>query len=113
MEESKINAIMNIGKGEQIAGMWISKHVTGTGFYKLLAKQKTDGTCEWIHFIQRDNGTKDSFYTGETKNLDELKTVLEVINKVLAKTFGKDIHMTEGNPEVYTTDGIKAGKEIN
>ena len=113
MESNKIQAIMNVGKGEQIAGMWISKHIPGTGYYKLLAKEKKDGTCEWVHFIQRDDGTKEKFYTGETKNSEELKLVLEVMNGVLAKTFGKDVQMGEGNPNIYSTDGIKAGKEIN
>ena len=113
MEKEKIPAIMNIEKGEQIAGMWISKHISGTGYYKLLAKEKKDGTCEWVHFVQRDDGIKENFYTGKTKDTNELKLVLQVMNSVLAKTFGNEIQMGEGNPDVYTTDGIKAGKEIN
>jgi hypothetical protein len=113
MEKEKIQAIMNVGKDEQIAGMWISKHIAGTGYYKLLAKEKNDGTCEWVHFIQRDNGNKEKLYSGDTKNSEELKLVLQAINAVLAKTFGSEIQLGEGNPNIYTTDGIKAGKEIN
>lgn len=82
-------------------------------FINFLQKKKKDGTCEWVHFIQRDNGTKEKFYTGETKNSEELKLVLEVMNGVLAKTFGKETQMGEGNPNIYSTDGIKAIKEIN
>ena len=113
MEREKIQAMMNVGKDEQIAGMWMSKHIPGTGYYKLIAKEKKDGKCDWVHFIQRDNGIKEKCYSGETKNTEELKLVLEVMNSVLAKTFGKEVQMGEGNPDIYTTDGIKADKSIN
>lgn len=65
------------------------------------------------HFIQRDDGSKEKLYSGNTNNSEELKLVLQAMNSVLTKTFGDDVKMGEGNPDIYTTDGTKAGKEIN
>jgi len=61
MEKEKIQAMMNVGKDEQIAGMWISKHIPGTGYYKLLAKEKKDGTCEWVILFREMMAVKKNF----------------------------------------------------
>lgn len=58
-----IQALMSVSKGEKIAGMWTTPTIPGIGFYKLLAKRCADGTCEWVHFVQRPNGDKDKVYT--------------------------------------------------
>ena len=39
-KENQIKAVMNIEKGEEIIGAWITPKIPEIGFYKLLAKQK-------------------------------------------------------------------------
>ena len=38
-------AVMNVDKGEEIAGMWVTKNVPQIGIYKLLAKKKK---AQWM-----------------------------------------------------------------
>lgn len=52
-------AVMNLAEGEEILTGLATPHIPQVGVYKLLAKKKTDGTIEWAHFVQRDNGLKD------------------------------------------------------
>jgi len=51
-------SIMNIDKGEEIAGMWVTPDIPGTGIYKLPAKKNKVNKYEWAHFVQKDNGIK-------------------------------------------------------
>ena len=51
-----VQALMSVEKGEEIAGTWTTPVVPEIGFYKLLAKRRTDGVCEWVHFVQRADG---------------------------------------------------------
>lgn len=106
-------AVMNIDAGEKIAGMWITPLIPGTGFYKLLAKKKKDGTFEWVQLIQRENGEKKIIFRGETKTKKELEKVQALSSKTLQKTFGEGIKFTDAKYDAYTLDGTKADSEIN
>ncbi len=56
--------LMNIGKDEEIFAGRVSPHIPEVGVYKILAKKKADGTIEWAHFVQRDDGSKDRVMRG-------------------------------------------------
>jgi len=45
----KTQAVMNVAEGETIAGMWVAPRIPEIGVYKLAAKQRKDGICEWVH----------------------------------------------------------------
>jgi len=107
--ELPFQPILTVDKGEQVAGMWITPFVPGVGYFKLLAKKKENGKCEWVHFIQRVDGTKDSFHRGEVETENDLEKVTETINKVLAQIFGENIKLENGEPEIYSLDGEKLG----
>lgn len=96
---------MKVNEGEEIVGAWVTPPIAGLGFYKLLAKKKKDGSCEWAHFIQRDNGNKEHILRGETKNEAELKTVLEMMNRQLRKLFGAPIMLIPADADVYSLGG--------
>lgn len=113
MKDRKQFAVMNIDDGEKIAGMWITPLIPGVGFYKLLAKQKKDGTYEWAQIIQRVTGEKELVFRGETKTRKELKKVLTLSNTVLQKTFGSEIKLSEAAYDTYMVDGTKAESNIN
>jgi len=104
-KKKQIQAIMHINKGEEIAGVWVTPPIPGTGFYKFMAKKKRDGTYEWAHFIQRDNGEKDRILRGSTKNEEELQLVLEIATRNLRKTFGVHIALVPAETDVYSLDG--------
>jgi hypothetical protein len=98
-------AIMNLCKGEEIAAIMMSGQIPGTGHYKLLAKKRIDGRFEWAHFVQRANGYKEKMYKGEVESEDELKILIDIMNKHLIKIFGPNAEMKPGKPSFYTLDG--------
>ncbi len=100
-------AVMNVDKGEEIAGAWVTPHVPQIGIYKLLAKKKADGTCEWAHFVQRDNGLKEKVYRGTVENEGRLKDVLTALNNALRTAYGPNIQLQTADADVYTLDGKK------
>jgi DNA-binding PadR family transcriptional regulator len=100
-------AVMNVDKGEEIAGAWVTPHVPQIGIYKLLAKKKKDGACEWAHFVQRDNGLKEKVYRGTVENAERLKDVVAAINSALRTTYGPNIQLQVADADVYTLDGKK------
>jgi len=102
-------AIMNLCKGEEIAAMMMSAQIPGTGHYKLLAKKRVDGKFEWAHFVQRTNGYKEKMYKGEVETEDELKILIDIMNKTLVRIFGPNAEMKPGKPSFYSLDG----KELN
>jgi hypothetical protein len=104
----KIQAILNIDEGEEIASACASPHIPGTGMYKFLAKKKKDGTFEWAHFVQRDNGLKEKIYRGETQTRQQLNLVLEIMNRNLKRIF--KVEMRPADYDVYSLDGKKAPK---
>jgi hypothetical protein len=101
-------AVMNVEKGEEIAGMWVTPHVPEIGIYKLLAKKKKNGACEWAHFVQRDSGLKDNVYRGTVENEGRLNDVVEAINAALRKAYGPHIQLKAADADLYTLDGKKA-----
>ncbi len=106
-----LQAVMEIKKGEQIIGAWITPQIPGVGFYKLLAKRRADGICEWVHFIQRIDGTKDKFYSGEAVSEKQIEEVVAICNNNLTKIYGKECRLRLGNPNVYSLDGNNMGND--
>jgi len=96
---------MHVEHGEEIAGMWVSPHVPGIGVYKLMAKKQQDGTCEWVHFQQREDGTKKVLFRGNVESVERLKDVLDTTNKTLARIYG--VSMLVAEFDTYTLDGEK------
>lgn len=103
----KPQAVMGVDEGEEIAGAWVTPHVPQIGIYKLLAKKKADGTCEWAHFVQRDNGLKEKVYRGTVENEERLKDVVAAINSALHTAYGPGIQLQVADADVYTLDGKK------
>lgn len=102
----QIQAIMNIDEGEEIASACASPHIPKTGIYKFLAKKKKDGTFEWAHFVQRDNGMKENIYRGHVETRQQLDLVLDIMNRNLKKIF--KVEMRAADYDVYSLDGKKA-----
>ncbi|HEX2696169.1 MAG TPA: hypothetical protein VHM28_00580 [Anaerolineales bacterium] len=102
----QVQAIMNIDEGEEVASACASPHVPETGIYKFLAKRKKDGTFEWAHFVQRDNGMKENIYRGQAETRQQLNQVLEIMNYNLKRVFG--VEMRSADYDVYSLDGKKA-----
>jgi hypothetical protein len=104
-------AVMKIEKGEEIFGGWATPHIPQVGIYKLLAKKKVDGTIEWAHFVQRDNGLKERVMRGTVKTSDELDIVRDTANNNLRKIFG--VAMQAAEYDVSTLDGKKASDTMH
>ena len=100
-------AIMSVDDGEEIAGAWVTPHLPQIGIYKLLAKKKKDGACEWAHFVQRDNGAKEKVYRGTVENVGRLTDVVATINKALRTAYGPNVQLQKADADVYTLDGKK------
>jgi hypothetical protein len=105
MSDLSKSAVMNIEKGEEIAGGWATIHIPEIGIYKLIAKKKRDGSFEWAHFVQRDNGARENVYRGTAKTRHELDSALLAINNALRKTYG--ITLLPSDYNMYTLDGQK------
>mgnify|MGYP001592736932 CR=1 FL=1 len=112
-KEPKVQAIMNIGDGEEIAGMWVTPHIEETGIYKLLAKKRKDGKYEWAHFIQRDNGIKEGVFTGVADSKEQLLLVHSLMNQQLSKIFNEHIVLKQADYDMYTVDGVKRDNSVN
>jgi hypothetical protein len=104
--KSKVQAMLHVDEGEEIASACASPHIRGVGVYKFLAKRKADSTFEWAHFVQRDSGQKEKIYRGETETRDQLDEVLAIMNRNLKKVFKVEMHPADYNP--YSLDGKKA-----
>ncbi|MCX7669343.1 MAG: hypothetical protein N2439_04655 [Anaerolineae bacterium] len=98
--------IMEIGAGEELVGVWTSPVVPGVGFYKLLAKRRADGRCEWVHFTQRADGRKDKFYRGEVENVEHLADVVAAINQALAMAYGPAVRLVPAEADIFGVDGV-------
>ena len=106
-------AVMHVDKGEEIVIGLVSGNIPGSGRYKFLAKKNKAGIYEWAHFIERDSGLKEKVYRGEVKTKEELKTVLEIMNRNLIKIFGANAEMKEGIPEFRSLMGNKFDDTVN
>ena len=98
-------AVMTIDDGEEILPSYVTPHIPQIGIYKLLAKKRKDGKCEWAHFVQRDDGRKENVYRGEVENEAQLADVVDGINAALRKTFGPAISLHHADSDMYTLDG--------
>lgn len=105
--------LLSIDKDEEIIYALVSSYISGTGYYKLLAKQKADKTFEWVHFKERVNGDKEAVYRGNTATKEELETVLEIMNRNLTNTFGHHAEMKQGEFKVTTLPNNSGDKNIN
>lgn len=98
-------AVMNIAKGEEILAGRATPPIPQVGIYKLLAKKKADGTIEWAHFVERDNGLKEKVMRGTVNTLDEFDIVIDAVNNNLRRVFG--VTMQAAGYDVRTLDGKK------
>ena len=112
-KEAKQRAIMTLDEGEDIVGMWVTPLIPETGFYKLIAKQKTDGTIEWAPLLQREDGTKELMFRGTVKSKKELNKVLDASNSNLQRIFGASIKLNVAEAEFRTLDGQKFDDTVN
>ena len=99
-------AVMSIEKGEELFGGWATPSIPQVGIYKLLAKKKADGTIEWVHFVQRDNGLKEKVMRGTVNTVDEFAFVNATVNNNMRRIFG--VAMQAAGYDVRTLDGKKA-----
>ena len=96
-------AVMNVDKGEEVAGMWATPDIPQTGVYKLVAKKRKDGKIEWAHFIHRPDGTRKVVVRGEVESKARLAEVLDAANKHLQGIFG--VTMSAADVSMKTLDG--------
>jgi hypothetical protein len=113
MKDLREHAVMNIDEGEEIAGMWITPLIPGTGQYNLLARKKKDGIFEWAQLIQRESGEKQLIFRGSVKTKKELEQVLILSNNMLHKIFGDKINLEKANYNTYTVGGSKGDSTIH
>ena len=104
-----VQALMAVEKGEEIAGTWTTPVVPEIGFYKLLAKRRADGTCEWVHFVQRADGSKDKVYRGSVESKEQLADVVAAINSALRTAYGPLVQLHPAETEVSLVDGVLTG----
>jgi hypothetical protein len=101
-------AVMEIHDGEEIVGGWVTNAIPQIGVYKLLAKKKADGSIEWAHFVQRDNGLKEKVYRGAVPTVGDLHKVIDVINHALTQAYGMyGAKLSPADYDVSTLDGKK------
>jgi len=98
-------AVMTIDDGEEILPSYVTPHVPQIGIYKLLAKKRKDGKCEWAHFVQRDDGRKENVYRGEVENESRVADVIAAINSALNTAYGPAIRLHPADSDMYTLDG--------
>jgi hypothetical protein len=108
---SSIIAVMNLEEGEDIFAGRVTPYIPQVGAYKLLAKKKKDGTIEWVHFVQRDNGLKEKVLRGTVNTLEEFNILSDAINDNLQKIFG--VAMQPAEYDVRTLDGKKGSDTIH
>jgi len=104
-------AVMNVDKGEEVAGMWATPDIPQTGVYKLVAKKRKDGTIEWAHFIHRPDGTRKVVFRGEVESKALLADVLDAANKHLQGIFG--VTMSAADVSMKTLDGRATDDKVH
>jgi len=98
-------AVMNVDKGEEIAGLWATPQIPDIGIYKLTAKKRLDGKFEWVHFQHRLDGTRKVLARGEVETKMRLGDVLDATNTALKRIYGVIMQVTDFNAS--TVDGKK------
>ena len=81
------------------------------GIYKLVAKKKVDGTIDWAHFVERENGLKEKVIRGTLNSLKEFDILIDTINDNLRRIFG--VTLQPAACDVRTVDGKKASATIH
>jgi hypothetical protein len=102
----KSQAVMNVDKDESIVGMWATPKIPEIGVYKLLAKKRTDGVIEWVHFQHRIDDTRKVLFRGEVESRERLSVVIEVANKQLQNVYG--VSLAPADVSMKTLDGRSA-----
>ena len=98
-------AVMIVKEGEEVLAGRITEHIPQVGLYKLLAKKKADGTIEWAHFVQRDNGLRENVMRGTVDTLDQFDLLIDTVSNNLRRIFGVTLKLA--TPDVRTLDGVK------
>lgn len=104
-------AVMNVDKGEEIAGVWATPQIPQVGVYKLVAKMRADGVYEWAHFQHRLDGSRKVLFRGEVESKARLAEVLDAANKHLQGIFG--VTMSATDVSMTTLDGRKADDTVH
>ena len=104
-------AVMNVDKGEEVAGVWATPDIPQTGVYKLVAKKRKDGTIEWAHFIHWPDGTRKVVFRGEVESKARLADVLDAANKHLQGIFG--VTMSATDVSMKTLDGRTTDDKVH
>jgi hypothetical protein len=104
-------AVMNVDKDEEIAGLWATPQIPQIGVYKLVVKKRTDGTYEWVHFQHRLDGTRKVLFRGELESKLRIADVLESANKTLLKVYG--VTMSVADVDISTLDGRKPSDTVH
>jgi hypothetical protein len=100
-------AVLNVDKGDEIVGGWITPKIPEVGVYKLLVVKRKSGKYEWAHFIQRDTGAKDRVMRGDFVEPEKLDVLLDAINKNLARVYGAHVKILPADYDMMTLDGRK------
>lgn len=98
--------VMNVDKGEEIAGIWATPQIPEIGVYKLMAKKRIDGKIEWTHFLHRMDGVRKVLFRGEVESKHQLADILDLANKQLTKVYR--VAMSAADVTMTTLDGRKA-----
>jgi hypothetical protein len=104
-------AVMTLEKGEELFTGRATAPIPEVGIYKLLAKKKVDGTIEWAHFIERDNGKRENVMRGTVDTPAEFDIVIDAVNNNLSRIFG--VTMQAAACDVRTLDGKKVSDTIH
>lgn len=104
-------AVMNVDKGESIAGMWATPMIPEIGVYKLAVKKRKDGTFEWVHFQHRLDNTRKVLFRGEVESMDRVADVLGAANKHLQNIYG--VTMSVADVGMTTLDGRKIDGKVH
>ncbi|HWR73852.1 MAG TPA: hypothetical protein VN604_11840 [Nitrospirota bacterium] len=104
-------AVMNVDKGESIAGLWATPQIPQIGVYKLAVKKRKDGMFEWVHFQHRPDGTRKVLFRGEVESVERVSVVLDAANKTLGRVYG--VAMSVADADMTTLDGRKADGKVH
>ena len=102
-KELSRSAVMTLEEGEELVTGRATPLIPQVGRYKLLAKKKIDGSVEWAHFVEREDGRKEKVIRGTVPSPEAFEIVIETINSNLRKVFG--VITQPADYDVRTLDG--------
>ncbi len=105
------SAVMTLGEGEELVAGRTTALIPQVGRYKLLAKKKADGSIEWAHFVEREDGRKEQVIRGTVPSTDAFDIVIDAVNSNLRKVFGVTTQSAEF--EVRNLDGQEMSGTIH